>query len=291
MVVVLAGLFGGGMALALLQSVGLLVLAGPGTFTLQHYVALGGDREFHAAVGLSMWVAGAATVISLALGLLLAAALHYARMQHASKHLGSKRQTRAGGWVWVLLQFPLAMPHLSLALVVLHLASPSGLVSRFAYHAGLTGEPADFPLLVQDGYGIGMIAAYVWKEAPFLAVVALTMLARVDREFADTARSLGASPWQVWRHVYAPLIAPGVVSASLAVFAYVFGAYEVPLLLGRTYPAMLGVLAEQRFSSIDLMDRPAALAVALAMSAIAGLLVWASLRLSRQILGERPVLF
>jgi putative spermidine/putrescine transport system permease protein len=136
-----------------------------------------------------------------------------------------------------------------------------------------------------------MTIAYVWKEAPFLAVVALTMLARTSRDYEDVARSLGAGWWRRWTRIQLPLIAPGLISASLAVFAYVFGAYEVPLLLGRTYPAMLGVLAERRFSSVDLMDRPGALAVALAISVAAALLVWIYLRLARRLVGERPVLF
>ncbi len=278
MAVVLVGLFGGGLTLALLQSVGLFAVVGPDSFTLSHYQALLHDQEFLASLALSVWIASLSTMLSLVLGLLLAAAIH---------RIGS-RETR---WQRILLQFPLAMPHLSLALVALHLLSPSGVISRAAHAMGLAPEPAAFPVLVQDSAGLGILLTYVWKEAPFLAVVALTMLARVGGDFEAAARTLGANSFQIWRRVYLPLIAPGLVSASLAVFAYVFGAYEVPLLLGRTYPAMLGVLAERRFSSVDLLDRPAALAVALTMSVVAGLLVWTYLRLARQLVGERPVLF
>lgn len=276
---VLLLLFGGGIALAIAQSLGMLSVAGDDGFTLAHYAALLDDREFHASLALSVWIASISTAISVALGLALAWALHHQATRSSST------------WVRTLLQFPLAVPHLSLALVVLHLASPSGLVSRVGHSVGLVSEPADFPLLIQDGAGVGIVLAYVWKEAPFLAVVALTMLARVGREYEDAARTLGANSWLVWKRIHLPLIAPALVSASLAVFAYVFGAFEVPLLLGRTYPAMLGVLAERRFSSIDLLDRPAALAVALTMSMVAALLVWIYLRLARNLAGERPVLF
>ncbi|MCW5963905.1 MAG: ABC transporter permease subunit [Bryobacterales bacterium] len=279
--IVLLGLFGGGLLLGLLQSVGLFALTGSDAFTLSHYRALLNDREFLVSLALSVWVASLATAVSLLLGVTMATALHYGSFVGASR-------TR---WQRTLLQVPLAMPHLSLALVVLHLLSPSGMLSRVAYALGLAPEPSAFPVLVQDAASVGILLAYVWKEAPFLAVVALTMLTRVSRDFDDAARTLGATRWQMWRRVHLPLVAPGLVSASLAVFAYVFGAYEVPLLLGRTYPAMLGVLAERRFSSVDLIDRPAALALALAMSLIAAMLVWVYLRLARQLVGERPVLF
>ncbi len=276
--IVLLGLFGVGLLMAVLESVGLSGVAGTGKFTLGHYTRLSIDQEFLGALVLSVWIASASTVLSLCLGLALAAALH---------HAGAK----ATGWQRTLLQFPLAMPHLSLALVVLHLVSPSGMFSRIAHALGLVAEPAAFPVLVQDAAGVGMVLAYVWKEAPFLAVVALAMLARTGRDYEEVARSLGAGWWQRWSRVHLPLIAPGLTSAALAVFAYVFGAYEVPLLLGRTYPAMLGVLAERRFSSADLLDRPAAMAVAITMSVVAGILVWAYLRLARRLVGERPVLF
>jgi putative spermidine/putrescine transport system permease protein len=281
---VLGGLFGGGMLLALLASLG---TGGGGELeglSPRHYIALAGDREFLAALGFSVWVASAATALSLLLGISVAAVYHQKAKRPTGNHVGN-------GWQYTLLQFPLAVPHLSFALVVLHLLSPSGIASRWTHAAGLIAEPAEFPVMVQDGLGIGIIVAYVWKEAPFVAVVALAMLARVPHELGEAAQTLGASPLTVWRRVYLPLISPAVIAAALAAFAYVFGAYETPLLLGRTYPAMLGVLAERRFRSVDLLDQPGAIAIALTISAVAGLLVWLYLRLARHALGERPVLF
>jgi putative spermidine/putrescine transport system permease protein len=276
---ILGGLFGGGLLLAFFESINAGSSFDISQLSLRHYLALGSDREFLASLGFSLWVASAATMLSLALGLVIASAFH--RMAQWSRP----------GWRQTLLQFPLAIPHLSLALVVLHLMAPSGILSRIAHAAGFLGEPGSFPSLVQDRFGMGIIMAYVWKEAPFLAVVALAMLSRVGRELGDAARTLGASPWVVWRRIHLPLVAPGVVAAALAAFAFVFGAYEVPLLLGRTYPAMLGVVAERRFRSVDVLDQPAAIAIALTISAVAALLVWAYLRLARYFVGERPVLF
>jgi len=42
---------------------------------------------------------------------------------------------------------------------------------------------------------------------------------------------------------------------------FIFGAFEVPLYFGATY-LLLGVVAQRRFLSVDLMDRPGAIAVA-----------------------------
>jgi len=66
--------------------------------------------------------------------------------------------------------------------------------------------------------------------------------------------------------------------------------FEVPYIL-EAYPAMLGVVAQRRFLSVNLMDRPDAIAVAILMTFVSASLVFAYLRLGRKLVGERPTLF
>ena len=63
---VVAGFFGLGMFEVMRQSVGLgSNVAGQATGpTLAHYLALLGDREIHAALGLTLWVASISTALS-----------------------------------------------------------------------------------------------------------------------------------------------------------------------------------------------------------------------------------
>src|SRR5207253_4470669 len=114
----------------------------------------------------------------------------------------------------------------------------------------LAQVPADFPALVNDRYGAGILIAYVLKETPFIALVTLAMLRRTAGEYELAAATLGASAWQRFRYVTLPLVAPSVISAALLVFAFIFGAFKVPFILGRPYPAMLGVEAQRRFLKI-----------------------------------------
>jgi putative spermidine/putrescine transport system permease protein len=194
--------------------------------------------------------------------------------------------------VHTLLQIPIATPHLAMAVVLLNLISPSGLIARAVHHAGLISAPAGFPALIADRFGAGIVLGYTLKETPFIALMCAAVLARTEREYEMVARTLGASAWQRFRHVTLPLAAPALVSASLVVMAFVFGAFEVPYLLGRPYPAMLGVLAQRRFASIDLADRAAAMAVAIVVSMLTAAVVWLYLRLSRIVIGtEEPTIF
>jgi len=178
-----------------------------------------------------------------------------------------------------------------MAVLLINVISQSGLVARVAYAAGFISTPNEFPGLVNDAYGWGIILTYVLKEAPFLAVVAMAMLARIGIEYENLAGTLGAGRWQRFRYVTLPLLAPAVLSASAIVFAFIFGAFEVPFLLGRPYPSMLGVVAQRRFTSIDLAERPDAIALSVWMSLITAMLVWVYLKFARVQVGERPSIF
>jgi putative spermidine/putrescine transport system permease protein len=152
--------------------------------------------------------------------------------------------------------------------------------------------PAGFPAVIGDPYGVGIVIAYVLKETPFIALMVLAVLVKLGDEHEQVARTLGAGRWQRLRFVTLPLVAPAVISSSLIVFAFVFGAFEIPFILGRPYPAMLAVVAQRRFTSPDLGERPGALAFAIVMTLVSILLVWLYGRIARIIVGvERPAVF
>jgi putative spermidine/putrescine transport system permease protein len=275
---VIVGLFMGGLVLVSLQSLGYFPPAGDEALTLEHYRRLVQDREFRASLQLTFVLTTVATIISAVAGFALALAL--------------REWARHSSILNTLLQVPLAVPHLAMAVVLINLIAPSGLIARIAYAVGFGSDPADFPALIGDRYGIGIITAYVLKETPFISLMALAMILRLGNEYDEVARTLGASAWQRLRYVTLPMVAPAVVSASLVVFAFIFGAFETPFILGRPYPAMLAVVAQRKFTSETLAERPDAIAVAIVIMVTSILLVWAYQRIARIVVGiERPAIF
>jgi putative spermidine/putrescine transport system permease protein len=276
-VLVVLVLFLGGWMIAFMQSLGYFSPVGD-AFTLAHYQRLFTDRELRASLQFTLATASAATFFSSVGGVALALGVH--RFARHSQLLRSA------------LQVPLSTPHLAAAVILIHVISPSGLIARVAYASGLIAQPSDFPGLVADSYGVGVTLAYALKEAPFVALMVLAVLARVGDEYVQVARNLGANAWRTFYHVTLPLIAPSVVFSSLIVFAFVFGAFEIPFVLGRTFPAALAVVAQRRFSDVDLDERPSAMALVIVMSLLAAALAWLHLRLSQKIFGsERPTIF
>jgi putative spermidine/putrescine transport system permease protein len=272
---VIGVLYVGGLALAAAQSLGYFAPTGENAFTLRHYGALISDGEVYASLWVTLKLTTLATVISAVCALALA--------------LGLREFARRSRAVNLLLQIPLSVPHLAMAGALITMIAPSGLLARTAYAAGLIQQPADFPALINDRYGAGIVLSYVLKEAPFIALMTLALLARLGDEYEHAARVLGASAWQRFRYVTLPLVAPAVVSSSLIVFAFIFGAFEVPFILGRPYPAMLSVVAQQRYLDVNLTARPGAIALAVISALLTAALAWAYLRLTRALIGlERP---
>ncbi|MEJ7831994.1 MAG: ABC transporter permease subunit [Nocardioides sp.] len=257
--------FVGGVAQAVLQSLGHQPLLGETTWTLDAYRSVLADPALGASLLLTLRVSVISTLAATVLG--VGAALLVRR-------LGGRRGMTA------LFQSTLAIPHLVGALSISLLLAPSGLLSRGAYAVGLVDDAQNFPALTQDAFGWGIIAEYTWKESPFIAVVALAAMTRRVSEFEDAARTLGASPRRRLREVTLPLLAPPVAAASILVLAFSIASYEVPRLLGRPFPALLSVEAFERFRDPDLTTRPEAMALATVLAVLTILAVLAYLRLA-----------
>ncbi|PYE53106.1 ABC transporter permease [Deinococcus yavapaiensis] len=245
---VCGGLFGGGLALAFAQSLGYLPFAGRTRVGVDAYRALLGSSEFWASLRLTLVVALASTLLSGVFGVLLALLVR-----------------RRGGRFALGVTLPI--PHVVFAVVVLLAFSQSGLLSRATHALGWTNGPADFPVLTNDPLGLGMIVHLVLKESAFVGVTVLGALARLDPAFEDAAATLGATSWQRVSRVTLPLVAPTVAGALVLVFAFACATYEVPYVLGATFPGTLSVLAVRAFGDVDLGARSTAMAISVLIAA------------------------
>jgi len=268
--VVILVLFAGGLALGLSQSLGYMPIIGAYGFSLDAYLQLIKSPGFVPSLLLTIFISVLATLLAVVLAVATALTL---RKRFVGKKIVS-----------FLYQFPLTVPHLVVAVGVLLLVSQSGLMARAAFQVGLINDSAQFPILVFDNLGIGVILVYVWKEVPFIGLIALAVLQSMGNDYEEQARTLGANSWQTFRHVLLPLIIPGILPGSIIVFAYVFSSFEVPYLLGKSYPAMLSVLSYRMYIDVDLDARPQAMAMSILIADVVLILVLFYRRLSQSII-------
>lgn len=252
-------LFVASVLYTLAQSLGYLTIIDERSLSLDAYraVLLGpslASAELWGSLLFSLWVSLASTLLAAlgALGLLL---------------LLTGRASPGSGSL-LLLNLNLAFPHLVWAIALSLLLGQSGFLARLAGSLGLIAGPADFPLLVRDRYGLGIILHYISKEIPFLTLILLAVWRSQPTAYQLVAENLGATRWQRVRYVTLPLLTPALLAGSLLVFAFIFGAYEVPAVLGVPFPRMLAALALSFFLDADLAHRAEAMVISVLMAVV-----------------------
>lgn len=212
-----------------------------GDASLDRAVRVLGERATWRGMLTSLWIGlastGLAAVGATALALLFGS---NARMDRVARSLAV---------------LPLPLPHLVAAAGAVLVLAQSGLLGRVLVALGAAAGPADVPALVYDRAGVGMILAFAWKELPFLALVAFSVLGARTTDAEEAARTLGARPLDVARRVTLPLLVRGLLPAAVAAFIFVAGNYEAAALLAPSDPAPLPVLTYERWLDPDLARR------------------------------------
>lgn len=254
--------------MALVQSLGYLPSIGRDTLSLDAYFLISRNQAFWRSMGVSVWIAFASTTISTILAIGCALVL--------------RQVVPHWRWAGYLFQINIPIPHLVGAIAIQLLLAQSGLLARLAYTLGAITEPSQFPVLIYDPANWGIILQYVWKTTCFTGIILLASLQGLDNSYEAVAQNLGANRWQRFWYVVLPFIMPSVVSSSVLVFAFTFGAFEVPFLLGQRFPPALPVLAYQQYTSVDLNDRPQAMAMSIILALVCTLLIFAYMQVTEK---------
>ncbi|MBS9402852.1 ABC transporter permease subunit [Halomonas sp. TRM85114] len=263
-----------GLVMALLPAFGYLPALGGESPTLAPWRALFAEPGICRSVAVSLASGLVATAVSLAVVLLYLAAVTGSRLDR---------------WVRRLVSPLLSIPHAAAAFGLAFLIAPSGLIARLA-SPGLTGweQPPDL-LIVQDPWGLSLIAGLVIKEIPFLLLMSLAALPQLDPERrVAMARSLGYRPTLAWWKVVAPSLYPLIRLPVFAVIAYASSVVDVAMILGPTLPPTLSVSILAWFSDPDLDMRFMASAGAilqLGVTATALAIWWGLERLVARLMG------
>ncbi|TVR68413.1 MAG: ABC transporter permease subunit [Spirochaetaceae bacterium] len=262
-------LFVGPLLVALVQSLGHAPIYRVHRFpTLEFHRQVLFSTRFRIAAVVTLYYALVPTFLATLLGVALAVTF--------------SRRVRGKRFLSFFFRLPLVVPYLVGAAMVVALFANGGLIARLLYAAGLIESTGQFPRILFSAGGWGIMLVYLFKQVPFTFIIVTAVLSGVGPEYEEAARTLGASRMQAFRFVLLPRIMPGVVTSSLLVFAFNFQSYEIPYLLGATFPATLPVEALRRFNVPDLTRRPEAMAYVVAITVISGIVLFAYLRLYRR---------
>lgn len=247
-------LFGGGLVIGFLQALGYEPQTGLGKLTIQHFVTILFDPDFRVSIGLTFYIALTSTLIAAIISISLA--------------LSINRWAANNSIIHFILQIPLAAPHLVIGISMIFLIAPSGLIARLCSQIFGIEMQSNFPILINDKWSVGIILVYIWKEIPFITLMLLAVLKNMGNELLEVGTTLKATPFQRFRFITLPIIQPSLNASCCIVFAFTFGAFEIPYLLGQTYPLTLPVWAYKNYSDIDLLARPEGIGIGLIIAAI-----------------------
>lgn len=247
-------------------SVGAVGLLSDG-LTTAHWATLVASSEIWMSFGLSLYIAAATVVLTVSLALFLAIYL-----RHPLRY----------GPLSYVIYFPLALPATVAAFLVFQLFSGAGYAARLALQLGVISEASQFPALIHDAYGLGIIVAHVGLAVPFFALL-FVQVYQSERvaDLTRLAQTLGAGRWQALYRVSVPILLTKSTTNIILLFVAVLGSYEIPLLLGRQAPQMISVLTMRKYAMFDIAEKPEAFIIALLYTGLVLLLLILAFRNSR----------
>ncbi len=257
--------------LPLLVFAGVLTLAGilPSLVgSLEGWGELAADPRFLSSFAFSLWVATVSSLGATIAGLLLSLAIY-----------NLKGAQRVFAQVY---RIPLILPHLTVAFLTLLIWTPSGFLASGLHSLGLLDDPQILGPVLYSGWGWGIILTYLLKETPFIMVLVLASLGQMDSQLVLAARNLGAGRWQIFRQVFWPQCFGSLQTGFIIIFLYSLGAYEVPFLVGESYPPMVSIQLYGSLFKQDPSQRAKALAFLIVIFVFSLVFLYAYFRASKK---------
>jgi multiple sugar transport system permease protein len=134
---------------------------------------------------------------------------------------------RGRGWVRTIAILPWALPTALIALAWRWIFNGEfGVWNDILLRLQIIGDPVNW-LGDPNWAMVGVIAADVWKTTSFVAILLLAGLQSIPQDLYEAHAIDGASPWQSFRQITLPLIAPQILIAMLFRFAQAFGIFDL----------------------------------------------------------------
>jgi thiamine transport system permease protein len=224
-------------------------LAPEGRFSWAPVGEVLGAGWFWRVLWFTTWQATASTLLTLAIGLPVAAT--FARYRFPGKSL-----------LRALTTIPFVMPTVVVAAAFTTLLGPSGMLNVWLRGALGTSES---PIRLMNTIWIILLAHAFYNVSVVVRTVG-GLWESLNPALDESARVLGAHGLRHFRAVTLPLLRPAIVASALLVFLFCFTSFGVVLILGGPRYATLEV--EIYRQAVSLFNLPAAAVLALVQMAL-----------------------
>ena len=146
-------------------------------------------------------------------------------------------KTRAYNYIKIIISPLIALPHITMAIGLIFLFSPSGLFFRLIspWLTGFDRPPNIF--IMPDEYGLFLILGLILKEIPFFILVSLSALQEFSaKKIFDLGKSLQNSNFSSWCILIFPLIYKKIRFVIFIVIAFTASVVDMSLILAPSTP-------------------------------------------------------
>ena len=203
------------LAMAIVQSFGLLNFSGESTISLRFWEKQFASRQYWRSILYSARVAVLASLSSVFVAYPIA--------------LWLRKPFPGSGLISALIKIPLLIPGLVAAFLYVNLISYSGFLNHALIALGIIDEPIR---MQNDAGGIGVIILQTWKNMPFALLLLIGAVKSISDDVLDAARDLGAPVFARFRKIIAPLTLRSLQAALVVIFIGAAGDFSFQVVAG-----------------------------------------------------------
>jgi putative spermidine/putrescine transport system permease protein len=240
-----------------------------GSSIIANYVEFFTSRRLWPTVFTTLRIALPATVINVAFALPIAYQM--------------RRRSRHQRILTAVLVVPMTLGTVLIAEGMLTYFGPKGWLSQTLQLLQVT----DSPVRLTHNY-LGVLLSLIVSGFPFVFLLMLSYVSGIDPDLGRAAATLGAGPWRQFRHIYLPLLLPGLAMAFCLAFVQAFSVFPSAVLVGAPAGSTRVISIAAYEAAFEQYDYSMASCIAMIMGAVQ-LVVVAGVLGVRRVLYRGPV--
>src|SRR5689334_22724852 len=225
---------------------------------LSNYAQFFSSDRLWPTIGITLKLALPATLINVGLALPIAYGMRFPSLRQK--------------WLTTVLVVPITLGTVLIAEGMLIYFGPKGWLAQFLQLVHLY----DGAIRLTHNYW-GVLISLVISGFPFAFLLILSYITGIDPVLARAASTLGAGPKAQFRHIYLPLLAPGLAMCFCLAFVQAFSVFPSAVLLGSPAGSTRVISIAAYEAAFEQYDYSLASAIAMIMGFVQLVIVAAAL--------------
>lgn len=198
------------------------------SFTFDNIITAIKDTNNLKALGLTLLLATLATIICLALAYPLAICL-------------TKLKLKQKNLIIYLFILPIFMNFMLQMVAINVILSENGIINSVLTAIGLP------KMHIANSFG-AILIGMTYDYFPFMLLPLFNTISRIDKDYLNASKDLGANNFKTFLKVTLPLSIPGIVSGITMVFVPAISDFAIAEMLGGGKTMLIGNIIEQSFT-------------------------------------------